>query len=152
MATIKERPSGIQLSDGLASAIGLPGYGLRVVLERSGSAMVVHAGGSVDASNVEVWRRLVDEAARITSAPGSLIIDTSGLEFMAVCAFAVLVEQSARCRGRGIRLCLVSNQRVAGRVVKAAGLDTELSFSANIDDAVGDAPRDDSGPLRGSSA
>lgn len=138
MATIKDRPTGIQLSDGLASAMSLPGHGLRVVLERSGSAMVVHAGGSVDASNVDVWRRLVGEAARITAAPGSLIVDTSGLEFMGVCAFVVLVEESARCRGRGIRLCLVSNQRVARRVVKALGLDTELSFSANIDDAMGD--------------
>ena len=138
MATTKDRPTGIQLSDELASAMTLPGYGLRVVLERSGPAMVVHAGGSVDASNVDVWRRLVDEAARIATAPGSLIIDTSGLEFMAVCAFAVLVEEAVRCRERGIRLRLVSNQRVAARVVKVAGLDSELSFSANIDDAMGD--------------
>lgn len=125
---------------------------MRVVSERSGSTVLVHAGGSVDASNVDVWRRLVSEFARITAAGGSLIIDTSELEFMAVCALAVLVDESARCRGSGIRLCLVSSQRVVGRVVRSAGLDTVLSFSANLDDALCDARREGPGPLRGFSA
>lgn len=120
---------------------------LRVLVERRGSALLVHAGGSVDASNVAVWRRLVTEAAEVATAPGPLIIDTSGLEFMGICAFAVLVDESARCRRRGIRLCLVSDQRLTARVVDAAGIDAELSFAATVDDVLGDAPRDDPGPV-----
>lgn len=139
--TTSDRP--VRLGDGPAAPGGLPDDGLRVVLERSGSALLVHAGGSVDASNVVVWRRLVGEAAGVTTAPGPLIIETNGLEFMGVCAFAVLVEESARCRSRGIKLCLVSGQPIVARVVTAAGLDTELSFFANLDEALGGSPWED---------
>lgn len=120
---------------------------LHVLVERRGSALLVHAGGSVDASNIAVWRRLVAEAAEVATAPGPLIIDTSGLEFMGICAFAVLVDESARCRRRGIRLHLVSDQQLTARVVDAAGIDTELSFAQTVDDVLGDAPRDDPGPV-----
>lgn len=120
---------------------------LRALVECRGSALLVHAGGSVDASNIAVWQRLVAEAAAMATAPGSLIIDTSGLEFMGICAFAVLVDESARCRRRGIRLCLVSDQQLTARVVDAAGIDAELSFAATVDDVLGDVPRDDPGPV-----
>lgn len=148
--TTKELPS--RLSDALASVRARPDNELRVVLERSGSALVVTAGGSVDASNVALWRRLVAEAAAVTAVPGPLIVDASGLEFMGACAFAVLVEESTRCRGRGIELHLVSNQPVVGRVLNAAGLGSALSFHATVDDAFGDTPRDDPGPVGGCGA
>ena len=120
---------------------------LHVLLERRGSALLVRAGGSIDASNVTVWRRLVGEAAEVATAPGPLIIDTSGLEFMGICAFAVLVEASVGCRRRGIRLCLVSDQQIVARVVAAAGIDAALSFAATVDDVLGDAPRDEPGSV-----
>jgi len=120
---------------------------LHVLVERRGSALLVRAGGSVDASNIAVWRRLVAEAADVAIAPGPLIIDTSGLEFMGICAFAALIDESARCRRRGIRLCLVSDQQLTARVVDAAGIDAELSFAATVDDVLGDAPSDDPGPV-----
>lgn len=134
-------------SDGIAAAAGRAGDSLRAVLERCGSAMLVSAGGSVDASNIAVWRRLVGEAAEVTAVPGPLIIDTNGLEFMGVCAYEVLVEESARCRSRGIKLYLVSSQAVVARVVAATGLDAELSFSSILDAALGGTPRDDPGQV-----
>jgi anti-anti-sigma factor len=151
-ATAKAKDLPARLSEVLAGVVARPDDEVRVVLERSGSALVVRAGGSVDASNVAVWRRLVGEAAAITAAPGPLIVDTSGLEFMAVCAFGVLIEEATRCRRRGIRLCLVSGQPIVGRVVNAVGLDSALSFCATIDDALGDTPGADTGTVRGSSA
>lgn len=135
------------LDDASVTSAVAPDMELRVVLERSGPALVFSAGGSVDASNVEVWRRLVNEAAAITKGPGPLIVDTSRLEFMGICAFTVLVEESTRCRRRGIGLSLVSTQPIVGRVVTAAGLDRELSFYVTIDEALGGASREDPGPV-----
>ena len=109
---------------------------LQVVLERNGPALLVSAVGSVDAHNLAVWRRLVGDAAGIATGPGPLIIDTSGLEFMAVCAFTALAEEAVRCRDRGIKLCLVSNQRVAQRAVTVIGLHAELSFFTSVDDVL----------------
>lgn len=147
MVTATDRP--VRPGDAQASVVARPDTEVRVVLERTGSALLVSAGGSVDASNVDAWRRLVAEAAAITEGPGLLIVDTSGLEFMGVCAFAVLSEESTRCRRRGISFCLVSNQPIAGRVVKATGLDSELSFCATLDEALGETPDENPGPLKG---
>lgn len=135
-ALVMTRNHPVRLGGGLASAVGRSCQGLRVVVERNGPAVLVRAGGSVDASNAAVWRRLVGEAARITAIPGPLIVDTTGLEFMAVCAFAALAEESAGCRRRGIKLCLVSNQPITGRVVDAAGLGDELALFGSVDDAL----------------
>lgn len=150
MVTATDRP--VRPGEAQATVAARPDTEVRVVLERTGSALLVSAGGSVDASNVDVWRRLVAEAAALTEGPGPLIVDTSGLEFMGVCAFTVLGEESSRCRRRGISFCLVSSQPIAGRVVKATGLGSELSFGATIDEALGDTPRENPGPVEGSSA
>lgn len=147
-APTREHPS--PLNDQPVAGPGHPAKSLRVVLERCGSALLVHAGGSVDASNVVLWRRLVGEAAAVTAAPGPLIVETDGLEFMGVCAFAVLVEESASCRSRGVTLHLVSSQPVVSRIVTAAGLDTELSFSANLDEVIDGLPDQDPGTALGS--
>lgn len=144
--------TGHPAEDALAYVVAPHDDEVRVVLERTGSALLVCAGGSVDASNVAVWRQLIGEAAAITAAPGPLVVDTSGLEFMAVCAFAALAEEATSCRRRGVRLCLVSSQPIVGRVIKAAGFDGELSFCATLDEALDDAPREDPGPVDGSSA
>lgn len=124
----------------LTAAINFAGGQLRATVERNGPAVLLHVGGSVDASNVAVWRRLLGEAARVTWAPGSLVVDASQLEFMGCCAFVALAEESARCRRRGIRLCLVSNRDITARVVAAAGLQADLSLYPSVDAALDDEP------------
>lgn len=113
---------------------------LRAVVEQRGSAFLVHAQGAVDAANLGVWHGLVAGAAAGTTAPGPLIVDAGGLEFMGVGAFAVLLEESARCRARGITLHLVSSQPVVARVVAATGLERDLAFSPTVDEALAAAP------------
>ena len=83
-----------------------------------------------------IWRRLLGEAATATAAPGTLVIDTNGLDFMASCAYAALAEQADRCRIRGINLCLVSAQRIVARVVGVMNLDRQLPIYHNVDAAL----------------
>src|SRR4051812_20304706 len=64
-------PSGTRLS----SQVGDPHSGLRAVTECTGSAVVVHVGGDIDASNETIWRRLVSRSAAISIAPGPFVID-----------------------------------------------------------------------------
>jgi anti-anti-sigma factor len=143
MKPIDDRPAsfaGVHLSDGLVSEMGRSDSRLRVVVERSDAAVLFCAGGSVDASNAGLWRRLVGEAARVTVAPGPLIVDASQLEFMGACAFSVLAEESARCRRRGISLVLVSHQCIVARVIAATGLETELPLYPSIRAALSNDP------------
>lgn len=109
---------------------------LRAIGERIGSGVLLRAAGSVDACNVALWRRLLRHAALATPAPGPLVIDTSELEFMGCCALVALAEESAQCRRRGTRLCVVSNRSIMARVVAAGGLQAELPLYPSVDAAL----------------
>ena len=124
------------LSASLVTQMGGGGSTLRATVERSGSAVLLYAGGEVDAANESIWRRLLDEAATAAAAPGPLLIDTNGLDFMAGCAYAALAEQADRCRIRGINLCLVSAQRIVARVVGVMKLDRQVPLYHNMDAAL----------------
>lgn len=105
---------------------------LRATTELIGPAMLVHAHGEIDASNVRSWRQLLRATERVTAAPGPLIIDTNALDFMAVCAFGVLIEASEHCRNRGIELRLVSGQKVVARIIAAVRLEAELPVYPHV--------------------
>jgi anti-anti-sigma factor len=109
---------------------------LRVTIERTDACVLLRAVGDVDACNVAIWRRLLSEAVSVTRAPGPLLVETSGLDFMGCCAYTVLAEQSRLCRRHGIRLCLVSDQAIVARVLAAAGWDTELPWYRSVQTAL----------------
>jgi anti-anti-sigma factor len=135
-AAIATLPAHPLLSATLVAQMGGAGNTLQATIERSGSAVLLFAGGEVDAANESIWRRLLGEAATATAAPGPLLIDTNGLDFMAGCAYAALAEQADRCRIRGIKVCLVSAQRIVARVVGVMKLDTQVPLYLNVDAAL----------------
>jgi anti-anti-sigma factor len=136
LATAELLPSHLMLSTRLISELGDAHSTLRATAQRNGSAVMVHAGGEIDACNEGTWRRLLDEAAGAAAPPGPLIIDTSGVDFMACCAFAVLANEAYRCRGRGVDLRLVSRQPAVARVVGACGLSDLLPVHPTVDSAL----------------
>ncbi|GAB7144536.1 anti-sigma factor antagonist [Mycobacterium riyadhense] len=110
--------------------------GLRAVTECTGTAVVVHVGGDVDASNEAVWQRLVSRSAAIAIAPGPYVIDVRELDFMGSCAYAVLAQESVRCRRRGVSLRLVSNQPIVARTIAACGLRRLLPMYSSVETAL----------------
>ncbi|WP_227371068.1 anti-sigma factor antagonist [Mycobacterium fragae] len=128
--------SHIMLSSRLISELAQARSTLRTTTERSGSAVIVNAGGELDASNEVTWRRLLSEAAAHAGPPGPLVVDTSGLDFMGCCAYAALAEEAERCRRRGLALRLVSSQPVVARIVAACGLSELLPVDATVDAAL----------------
>jgi len=135
-AAIATLPAHPLLSASLVAQMGGAGDALQATIERSGSAVLLYAGGEVDAANESIWRRLLGEAATATAAPGPLLIDTNGLDFMAGCAYAALAEQADRCRIQGIKVCLVSAQRIVARVVGVMKLDRQVPLYHNVDAAL----------------
>lgn len=129
-------PVPVALSPSLIRELHAPHSLLRTTIERCGSAVVLCAGGEVDTSNLQIWQQLLSEAAALTAAPGPLVVDTNGLNFMAVCAFAALAQQADRCRLRGIKLCLASRQPIVARCIAGGGLATQLPLYPSIDAAV----------------
>lgn len=131
----------LMLSTKLIYELGDPHSTLRATADRSGSAVLVYAGGEVDACNEHTWQQLVGEVAAIVIASGPLVIDVTGLEFMGCCAFAVLAEEAQRCKDRGIELRLVSREPIVARVVDACGLSAILPIYPTADSALASAAR-----------
>jgi anti-anti-sigma factor len=94
----------LMLSSRLISELAQARSTLRTTIERSDLAVIVSAGGELDASNETTWRRLLSEAAMAAGSPGPLVVDISGLDFMGCCAYAALGEEAERCRRRGVEM------------------------------------------------
>src|SRR5262245_38735691 len=135
-ATTESFLSPVTLSAQLLAELGDPRSTLRAAVQRSGQAVIIAAGGEVDASNEHTWRRLVGEAAAVASRPGLFIVDVSGLDFMACCAFAVLADEAERCRPRGVELRLVSCDSSIARLVEAGNLSRVLPLHPTTDSAL----------------
>ncbi|MGA7049875.1 MAG: anti-sigma factor antagonist [Mycobacterium sp.] len=131
----------LMLSTRLVSHLGDARSTLRATTDRNGSAVLIHAGGEIDASNEDTWRQLVSEAAHLVTPPGSFVVDVTGLDFIACCAFAVLAEEAERCQRRGVELRLVSRQPIVARIVKACGLSDVLPIYPTEDAALATAAR-----------
>ena len=119
------------LSTRLVAELGDRHSKLRAITQRSDSAVVVRAGGEIDACNELTWRRLVNEAAAAAPASGFFVIDLAGLDFMSCSAFQVLGAAAEFCRRRGVAQPLVA------RIVKACGLAGVLPVHPSIDSALG---------------
>ena len=126
----------LMLSSRLISELCRARSTLRATTERSGLAVIVSAGGELDASNDTTWRRLLSEASAAAAAPGPLVIDLSGLDFIGCCAYSALAEEAERSRERGVEMRLVSNQPVVSRIVRACGLSELLPVDVSVDAAL----------------
>ena len=126
----------LMLSSRLISELAQARSTLRTTIERSDLAVIVSAGGELDASNETTWRRLLSEAATAAASPGPLVVDISGLDFMGCCAYAALGEEAERCRRRGVEMRLVSSQPIVARIVTACGLSELLPVDDSVDIAL----------------
>jgi anti-anti-sigma factor len=126
----------LTLSTRLVYELGDPHSTLRATTDRSGPAVLITAGGEVDACNEHTWQRLISEAAALVTPPGPFVVDVSDLDFMGCCAFAVLADEARRCRERGIELRVVSRQLVVTRIVDACGLGDMLPIYPTTDSAL----------------
>jgi anti-anti-sigma factor len=131
----------LMLSTRLVYELGDPHSTLRATTDRCGGAVLINAGGEIDACNEHTWRHLVSEASSVVTPPGPLVVDVTGLDFMGCCAFSVLAEQAQRCHRRGIELRLVSRQPIVARIVDACGLSGMLPIYPTTDSALAMAAR-----------
>ncbi|HTY34814.1 anti-sigma factor antagonist [Mycobacterium sp.] len=134
-------PPPLTLSTRLVYQLGDPHSTLRATTDRNGAAVLISAGGEIDACNEHTWRQLVSEAAGVVIPPGPFVVDVTGLDFMGCCAFAVLADEAQRCRDRGIELRLVSHEPIVTRIVDACGLNAVLPIYPTADAALASAAR-----------
>jgi anti-anti-sigma factor len=110
--------------------------GLRAVTECTGSSVVVHVGGDIDASNESTWQQVLSQSAARAVAPGSFVIDVRDLDFMGSRGYAVLAHEAAQCRSRGVNLRLVTSQPIVAQTIAACGLRPLLPTYATLETAL----------------
>ncbi|MEE6138227.1 anti-sigma factor antagonist [Mycobacterium sp. 050128] len=118
------------------SYLGHVPSGLRTVTRRTGSSVVVHVGGDIDASNETAWQDVLSRGAAETVAPGPFVIDVCDLDFMGSCGYAALAHEAAQCRSRGVTLRLVTSQPIVARTIAACGLRPLLPTYASVETAL----------------
>lgn len=126
----------LTLSTRLVYELGDPRSTLRATTDRNGEAVVIHAGGEIDACNEHTWQQLVSEAAAGITAAAPLVVDVNDVDFMGCCAFAVLADEADRCRRRGVELRVVSGHAIVKRIVDACGLTDQLPTYQTVDEAL----------------
>ncbi len=129
-------PSHLTLSTRLVNELGEPRSTLRAMTDRSGEAVVIYAGGEIDACNENTWRRLVTEAAATATAPVPFVVDVTDVDFMGCCAYGVLADAAEQCRRRGVAVRLVARAPIVTRIVKACGLTALLPIYPTVQDAL----------------
>ena len=68
----------LMLSTRLVYELGDPHSTLRATTDRNGAAVLINAGGEIDACNEHTWRQLVSEAASVIIPPGPFVVDVTG--------------------------------------------------------------------------
>jgi anti-anti-sigma factor len=126
----------VMLSTRLISELGDPHSTLRATIQRNGPAVIIRAGGEIDAFNEDTWRRLLSEAAAVAAPPAPLVVDVSGCDFMGCCAISVLADEAERCRSRGVGLRLVSCNPSVARIIAACELSVILPVHPTTDSAL----------------
>lgn len=129
---------GPHLSECLTAALHHPASMLRITVERNAAAVLLRAGGEIDAANADTWTCVLDEIAAATPAPGVLIVDITALEFMGSVGFAALADHAIGCRHRGIALRLISTHPTTARVITAGRWHTDLPLYPDLEAALYD--------------
>ena len=127
--------SGVPRSDDAGSAGPAP-FTVRLVpwAGTGPDRAVVAVAGDVD---MHTEGQLRDGLTRLSQPPGrQLVLDLSGVGFMASAGVAVLLEMSARIQGGGGTLVLASVHPMVARVLSLTGADQLISIRPTVDDAL----------------
>lgn len=99
------------------------------------AVLVVRVVGEVDLSTVgELRRHLSDQ---LTAPQRGVVLDITGVTFLAACGIGALVEADARARANGVALRLVcGDSRAVVRPLEATGLDETIPRADSVTEAV----------------
>lgn len=109
-----------------ASSGAEPDDVLDVRRERVGPTTVLHVSGEIDADTAPVFRRHLADARRDTTAAAPLIVDLSGVTYMASPGLSVLIEAHNEHRRLRTRLRVVAGSRATRVPIMTTGLHAQL--------------------------
>ena len=105
------------------------------VLPCSGDGMgILRVVGEVDLATVERLRDHLDK--QVSGVYRGVIVDCTGVSFLAACGIGLLIEIADRARAEGMALWLVANGRVVLRALEVTGADKLVPHASTVAQAV----------------
>ncbi len=98
--------------------------------------MVVHVRGDVDMATKDLLDEQVRAAEAAVEPPAMVVLDLSGVRFLASMGLALLVDHHERCEQRGTPLRVVVTNNQVWRPIELTGLNQFLVVVGSVDEAL----------------
>ena len=110
---------------------GLTGEQLDTAITRPRpGAVVLEVHGEVDTLTASAFEGAVDEL--VAGTESTLVIDLTGVRFLASSGLAVLIRAAHRAEERGVRLRLVTSNRAVRRPLEITGTDQLFEMHTDV--------------------
>jgi anti-anti-sigma factor len=108
-------------------------FGLTIGVEHRDTAVIVHVRGELDVATAPELREAIATALR--DAPSLLVINLSGVRFLASSGMAALADAHQVGAGR-TTIRVVATGRECLRPIRLTGLDATMEIHPTVHDAV----------------
>lgn len=134
MTTSSTSPTGVPTTVEPQSAVSAThGIALRVS-RRTSTSIVVNIAGELDASTAPRLHELL--APHLSSTTETVILDLSGLRFLAVVGLELLAHVRRRAARRAMTICIVDGPVCVDRALRAAGWSDTVPTYATVEAAI----------------
>jgi anti-sigma B factor antagonist len=107
---------------------------LRVERIVEGDVVILRASGEIDLSTTPLLAERFDQEEVRTDVP--LVVDLTGVDFLASSGLGLLAERSQRYAERGARLTVVAAHRAVLRSIELTGLSEIITVVSSVEEAV----------------
>ena len=122
--------------DPLAGPPPDPREALQVRQEIVHGAVVVHAVGELDMATRDLLDLQLQAAESQVMPPAPVVLDLTGVVFLASMGLSLLVEHHQQCAELGSRLVVVATDRAVLRPIELTGLDETLTIASTVEAAL----------------
>ena len=113
-----------------------PSQALRVSSEIVDGAIVIHAAGEIDMATRQLLDLQLQAAESHVVPPAPVVLDLTGVAFLASMGLSLLVEHHELCAQTGSRLVVVASERAVLRPMQITGLDELLTVVPTVQAAL----------------
>jgi anti-sigma B factor antagonist len=110
--------------------------GLFVDREVVDAAVVVRAHGDLDMATAELLDQQLRAAEAVVAPPAPVVLDLTGVQFLASTGLALLVTHHELCAEHGTPLRIVASHRQVLRPIQITGLQQKLVIVDTVADAL----------------
>jgi anti-sigma B factor antagonist len=104
--------------------------------EKRPDAVVVRAGGELDAFTADQLAECLLEAEDAVTPPAPVLLDLTGITYLSSAGVATLVIHARRCAQLRSRLCVVAGHAAVLRPITLTGADDVLDIAPTLDTAL----------------